>query len=385
MKKIKVLYDHQIFSQEVGGIARYFNSMTDAIERRNLCDFTLSVFVNKNLYFNNAGKINLYFKTNNLFSFIINKRPFRYSLKRLNEIYTLYNLKNQRYNLIHVTNEDVSYLTKHKIKVPVVLTVHDLIPELFPDYFPDILIRLKKREESINIADYYIAISESTRRDLIKFYNINPEKISVVHHGCPKLLQSSNGSMNKIPQEKKYLLYVGDRNAKYKNFIELIEKLKYFFDNENDFILVCIGSDFTKNEKTIINNLKLETKLVAFRASDDELFSIYKNAKCFIYPSLYEGFGLPLLEAMSAQCPILCSNTSCFTEIAGDGALYFNPTTFESFSGNLDLILKNEKIKGDVTKSQNERLNSFSWEQTAEKTIRVYEKAIENFVFKKLV
>lgn len=379
-KKNKVLYDHQIFSQEVGGIARYFNSMINAIEKSSLCDYTLSVFVNKNLYFDKAGIIRLKFRNNSLVSKIINKRPFRFSLKWLNETYTLYNLRNQRYNLIHVTNDDVSYLTKRKINIPIVLTVHDLIPELFPNYFPDILIRLKKRKEAISIADYYIAISESTRKDLIEFYNINPERISVIHHGCPLLLESNNEFVNKIPNQKKYLLYVGDRNAKYKNFIELVEKMKCFLDDNHDFVLVCVGSSFSKNEKIIIKNLKLESKLIAFRASDDELFSIYKNAKCFIYPSLYEGFGLPLLEAMSAECPILCSSTSCFLEIAGSGALYFNPKTFEDFYENLDLILKDKKTIAELNRSQSERLKSFSWEQTAEKTVDVYKKAIENFV-----
>lgn len=373
---MKVIYDHQIFSQEIGGISRYFYNLITEITNLKLSDSKKCVLINKNEYFKGVGFINIRIYKNNIFSKIINKRPFRIFIQIANELFSLWHLKYSKYDVIHATGDNISYIINNRINKPIVLTIHDLIPEIYPDFFPDIDDRLEKRKEAILAANHFIAISESTKNDLIKFYNIKNENITVIHHGCPTLTQTNNKKTNIIPKDKKYLLFVGDRNAEYKNFKKLILALSEFLKAENDLILVCVGSELSRFESLFIKDLGIGDKVLAFRATDEELFSIYKNSSCFIYPSLYEGFGLPLLEAMSAECPIICSNTSCFPEIGQDAVIYFNPLTFNGLIEGLKMILENRIVRENLKLKQAKRVKDFSWKKSAELTIGAYLKAI---------
>ena len=373
---MKVVYDHQIFLQEVGGISRYFYNLTTEIEKHNICVIEKIPFISKNRYFGSAVSKFYISKTGiGIVDKVFSKHTINKQIVKLNTAYTISKLNHINYDVLHVTDHDCKYLEKVKRPRPVILTVHDLIPELFPSLFPDLNERLKDRKYSIAKADHIICISESTKKDLIDIYNIPASKISMIYHGCPDYL-NVNFMELEILNNKKYLMYIGDRRATYKNFWNMIENLNDFLSLHNDVFLVCIGSPFNNIEKEKLAKFSWASKVLTFSVKDSELFSIYNNSLCLILPSLYEGFGFPLLEAMKAQCPILASNTSCLPEIAAGGALYFNPITFAGFKENLQSIVEDEHQRTHLIKKQELRLVDFSWTKTADYTVQSYLKAI---------
>lgn len=374
---MRILYDHQTFLQEVGGIPKYFSNLISSIKKVTNNKIETSVLINKCVYFKdiqNTITINSYHHA--LLNTILKKRPGRRLIWFINKSYTLFKLKRNAYDVLHVTNENCSYLLKKNIDIPLVITVHDLTPEIFPEYFPDTNSRLRRRKEIIQRADHIICISLSTKNDLIKFHGIDERKISMIYHGRPENINQLKVEIPEIPKNKQYLLFVGDRKAGYKNFWPMVRFIREWLLNENDLILVCIGSVFSELEHEQILKLNLESKIIAFHANENSLRSIYAGAACLIYPSMYEGFGLPLIEAMQAECAILSSNTSCLPEIGADACLYFDPLTFEGLIKGLECLMSDTNFKNQLIERQKERLKYFTWDKTARETVEAYSKAI---------
>jgi len=376
---MKILYDHQTFRLEVGGIPRYYLNLINTIKSKTTCTVETSVIINRNNYFQkNEGFVTINRYNFSILNYLLKKRPGRMIIEYINKTYTLYKLKKNNYDVLHLTNENCSYVISNNINIPIVITIHDLIPEIFPKYFPNSEIRLRKRKEIIDRADHIICISNSTKNDLLKYYQVEESKISIIYHGKSEMLSNLKNEITPIPANKKYLLYVGDRIAGYKNFWNMVNSLSSWLQNHEDIILVCIGSNFSVNELKKIEDLNLTTKLIAFYANETIIGSIYHNSICFIYPSLYEGFGLPILEAMQTGCPILLSKASCLPEIAEDAAIYFDPETFDGFIEGLNTLILDIDLKNDMIQKQKKRLNSFSWEKTAIETVEAYSKAIRS-------
>jgi glycosyltransferase involved in cell wall biosynthesis len=165
---------------------------------------------------------------------------------------------------------------------------------------------------------------------------------------------------------------VGGRSA-YKNFNFFIESVAGILLKNEDLQVVCAGSlPFTDKEKKFLKNLNILHKVHHIRINDKILKNLYKNAQAFIFPSLYEGFGLPVLEAFSCGCPVILNNSSSLPEIGGDGAIYFEPDNRESIICAVETVLFNEKYREDLIKKGFERLKFFSWEKTANSTKKVY-------------
>ena len=138
--------------------------------------------------------------------------------------------------------------------------------------------------------------------------------------------------------------------------------------------VVCAGSlPFTHKEKMFLKNMNILDKVHHVKINDAILKNLYRNARAFVFPSLYEGFGLPVLEAFSCGCPVIMSNTSSLPEIGGDGAIYFNPSDKESIILAIEKVLFNERYRDDLIKKGYNRLKIFSWEITADKTKKLYE------------
>ena len=143
------------------------------------------------------------------------------------------------------------------------------------------------------------------------------------------------------------------------------------------------GGAFTKKEKELFRSLKIpENKIVQISGNDMLLSSLYSSAEAFIFPSLYEGFGLPLLEAMSADCPVICSNASSFPEVAGNAAEYFDPESEESLIDALENLLFDEVRKKSLIKAGLDRVKCFSWEKCATETEAVYTKLLDRQIDK---
>jgi glycosyltransferase involved in cell wall biosynthesis len=248
---------------------------------------------------------------------------------------------------------------------------HELYPEYFT-YDPELFIL---KEKLIKAADHIIAVSENTKNDIISILDIDPQKISVVYHASELLpAEEKNELINELP--KRYLLYVGDRNG-YKNFWFFIHSIKDLFRKYNDLELICTGVPFSLNEIKLFKALGINDRIRCLFFDETSLFSLYKKAEAFVFPSLNEGFGIPILEAFQSGCPALLSNKSCFPEIAGEAAIYFDPRNRNEISNTIEEVLNNQQLRESLIKEGKERLKYFSWKKSSEKTLDVYKKLIE--------
>lgn len=355
MEQLKVLYDAQIFtSQKFGGISRYFvelmkNMPTDI-------DVDLSVRFSHNVYLPEVKAISDFPSI-----------PFKKDIvKILNQRNSVKKLKENDFDVFHPTYYN-PYFLDH-VKRPYVVTVHDMIHERFPESFsPNDSTRECKRR-IVFAADHVIAISQSTKRDLIEMYNLPEDKISVVYHGRT-LSDATEQSVENLP--KHYILFVGDRN-RYKNFERMAEAFSIVHHRYTDLQLVCTGRPFKKNELELFSRLGISDSVKQFFVNDRQLRYLYTHAECFVFPSLFEGFGFPVLEAFEARCPIVLSNTSSLPEIAGEAGLYFDPTNIDEISDRITAVLEDSQLRKTMVDKGIEVVKNFSWEKTAEQTAAVY-------------
>lgn len=225
-------------------------------------------------------------------------------------------------------------------------------------------------ERIIKNATRIIAISENTQKDIMDYFDVNQNKIDVIYHGFNKSI-----GKNGINSFGKYLLFVGRRGG-YKNFRIFARAASNLLLKETDLKLVCVGEPFNKDEVENLRSLHILEKTIAVSVDEKQLNNLFSNAVAFVYPSLYEGFGMPILEAFSNNCPVCLSHKSSLPEIAGDAAVYFDPNNEGSIEEAIKKIIYNTDFSQKlITKGVN-RLKSFSWEKTVEQTIDSYKKAV---------
>ena len=364
---MKILYDYQIFKKKYGGVSRYFvelNKNISLLKDKNLKLKIISPFYKNNYLKNNRSFLNF-------------KGLYLNDFKRSEKVCNLMNLflspvflRYYNPNLIHATY--YSLLQYDKLKAKKIITVHDMIHELFPkEFLNDNITKLKR--EAVQKADHIICVSHNTQKDLIKIFNIDINKTSVIHHGLNQL--DYKNQRNKI-FDRPYILFVGKRKG-YKNFLKLIEVFA-LTKIYNSFDLVVFGGEnFSKQELIKINDLKIPKKTIKFIYGDDTLLAYcYKNANLFVYPSLYEGFGMPLLEAMSFGCAVACSNTSSLPEVVDDAAVLFDPNSVESMSENIVLALYDNKLRTSLISKGYKQSKKFNWKRCALETLNVYKSLI---------
>jgi len=275
-----------------------------------------------------------------------------------------------------------TYFTFYKdSKIPQIMTIYDLTREKFPKSFNYIINKVFRTitKKSLQESDAIICISKQTANDLCSYYKIEPNKTDAIYLGV-------NPTFNIKTQEKKdsfklskkifkpYILFVGKRST-YKNFKKFTEAYADW-EHKNKFSLVTIGGGkFTKKESNSMEKLGLNNNIISFDlVTEKELVMFYNCTHSFVFPSLSEGFGLPLLEAMSCGTTILVSDIPVFQEIAGDIPYYFDPYSKESIVKALDnSMVKNQSKIDDGL----ELVKKFTWENTVKKTIKVYEKLLK--------
>ena len=214
----------------------------------------------------------------------------------------------QKPNIFHFTYfSEKNFIKK---KMPIVVTVYDLIHEKYPGSYK---YNQNLKKEYLKIADHIICISHNTKKDLLKYYDIDEKKTSVIHLGVE---ENKSNIIFKNENEKPYILFVGERK-KYKNFLKFISAFSLSNYLKNNFQIICFGGgNFTQKEIDFFKSKNIEINSIKqIGGDDDHLDFYYKNASLFIFPSLYEGFGLPILEAISKKCPIVCSDIEIFREI----------------------------------------------------------------------
>jgi len=261
-----------------------------------------------------------------------------------------------------------------------VVTVLDMIHELFPHLFNgpyDDFFREKKKV-CIKKADAVICISETTRRDLQNFYDIDPNIISVVPLACSNafyLLKRDNKNIAP-PMNKPFLLYVGDRNH-YKNF-DMLVRAYSLWSKKKDIGLFVVGKPWSGLEKERLAELKLQNYVkIRTNIDDEKLRELYNQATAFVYPSLYEGFGIPLLEAMACGCPIIASSIPSTVEVAKDCPIYFDPNSIDSLLDSFEHVLCMERNSSRI-KNGLQLVSSYSWNKTAQETLKVYHALYKN-------
>ena len=307
---------------------------------------------------------------------IYHKIISRYCQKRMakNHKYCEELLIKKSFDIFHPTFFDDWFLD-YLGNTPFVLTIHDMIPELFPKYFRNNTKQIVMKRKLAPLASKIIAVSENTKKDIVNILKIPQEKIDVVYHGVNECKSSFS---SKSPFSNPYILYVGDRFG-YKNFVLFLKSFAYIIKKHKELILVCTGMPFNKEELVLIKELGLQSCIVQkYIKSDQELMNLYHHAICFVYPSEYEGFGIPILEAYQANCPVMLNKKSCFPEIAGDAALYFSMDDHTNNFGDIFIDFYNNytTIKKQLLAKQKKRINNFSWELSASQLADIYKTII---------
>lgn len=365
---MKILYDHQIFTiQQLGGISRYFSELIKELNKSNGIDVCTSVKYSENKYLyklDSHGKNSLFPKISFRGKAQIQNFLNRFSSQRI--------VRKAEFDLFHPTYYNPYFLSDIGRK-PVVVTVYDMIHERLPHYFSKGAKISENKKMVIQRADKIIAISKHTKRDLIDLFGVKEEKIDVIYLGnsLDNNDQDMDVGLDWLPQ--KFILFVGIRSA-YKNFQKFLESISPLFREDNDLHLVCIGGGgFQAMEQDFLENHDLKERILQISCSDVELAHIYKNALCYVFPSLYEGFGLPILEAFSANCPVVCSNCTSLPEIADDAAVYFDPKSENEIRESVKKVIYDDSLREDLAQKGAKRLEKFSWKETARQTKEIYE------------
>jgi glycosyltransferase involved in cell wall biosynthesis len=368
IKIIRILYDYQIISmQEYGGISRYFFEIISRLSKHNECEIFISAIFFINHYFIK------YFKLSR-----IRKLPSRFHryTKVINRLYYSIVSKNN-FDIIHSTYYNPSLISKLNCKS--ITTIHDMIYELYPNELPNSDELIRRKKQYIYTSDKIIAVSECTKRDIMKFYpDIPKDKITVIYHGSS--IKFDSFTVGKLELPTKYILFMGNRGS-YKNFINYIRAVAPIVNDNEELCLLCVGGGaFNDEEDEIITNLGIKSRIKQINYDDDDLPYVYNKALCFVYPSKYEGFGIPILEAWSCDCPIAISNASCFPEIAGDAAVYFNPNDIEEMKQMISDLLYNETLKMELIRKGKERLIKYDWSKAAQQTLDVYKSLLSKSI-----
>ena len=359
---MKIAYSYHGFNQKVGGVSRYFYEIIKRIPALH----QVKIFTK----YNNNVYLSAILPPHTFLIDKLNIKGHNRIHKLIEDIYLHYKLKTVHFDLLHHTGEEPNVFKW--IQKPIVITIHDCIPELF---YTTNKSRLEKRQRIIHKASAIICVSQNTKNDLLKFYpDIDENKVFVIYHGAPA---SINETEYCNPIGYPYILYVGSRYNEYKNFVFMLEALQPILIDYN-IKLVCTGEPFNKFENRKIEDCNLHNHVLNIGiVSENELSNLYHFAECFIYPSKYEGFGIPILEAFVNQCPVCLSNTSCFPEIAGEAACYFDPDSKNSIQDCITNILNNPQLKDMLRDKGMERIKLFSWDKACKQTMEVYASILE--------
>jgi glycosyltransferase involved in cell wall biosynthesis len=363
---LRILFDHQAFSwQQFGGITRYIVELA-----RHLPADIQPMFppmLSENAYLDMLPEaMRPHVSRSDMANFRVRKKVYEFlNCRRSRSL-----LHSATVDIIHPTYYNPYYL---RYDVPSVVTVHDFTHERFADMLPDSRSVIANKRRVVMAADRIIAISESTRRDIMEFYGLPAERIDVVYHGYTPM--TAEAEVAGLPE--RYILFVGERKG-YKNFSTLLTAFASIARRYPDLHLVCAGRQFTTQEFDSIRLNGVADRVTAFPAYGGQLATLYRRATAFIFPSLYEGFGLPVLEAFSAGCPTALSDNSSLPEVGGDGALYFDASDPGAIADTIVHLVEMDDIqRRSLLDKASCRLKQFSWTKTAEQTANIYRSIIE--------
>lgn len=384
---MKILYDYQAFTmQQFGGVSKCFCELISHLPEDTKWQIGIKQSKNAHLiekrlvqnmcrpYIDEYNFITkLPFRGKKwLYSFSNSWLPFFPSVHNVNKKYSIKLLRSGDFDIFHPTFFEDYFLSYLKGK-PFVLTIHDMIPELFPQYYKKNNSQILAKRKMAKLAAAIVTVSEQTKKDVMRILDVPEEKVKVIYHSGPQKEIIKETPLFCFP----YFLYVGTREG-YKNFFRLLVDFAKFVHVNPSVKMVCTGTPFTFEEKITISKLNLRDYIVHISVTDNQLKNLYANAIAFIYPSLYEGFGIPILEAFAYGCPVLLNHKSCFPEIAASAALYFQS---DNSGSNIQEILQaiinyTDRQRDELIQSGYERLSYFSWEKSGRQLYKLYQSII---------
>jgi glycosyltransferase involved in cell wall biosynthesis len=364
---MRILYDGQIYSMQVaGGVNRYFANLIARlpvtytpcllVEQQRKINFP----VHPNLEVYRCRRLNL--------------RSISYRLhglySRLEDYYLKTASTRRPFDVLHPTY--YTLLAQQDFgayRSPVVLTVWDMIHELFTEQDPLGRNAAEKRQ-AIMAAQVIICISENTKKDLLERYPLSEDRVKVTHLAS-EIDESISYGAELVPS-RPYYLYVGMRFG-YKNFAGLLRAFAKVRSARPEAALCVVGTAFNEEEGKLISELKLTDAIEHYgHISDSHLAKLYRLSIAFVYPSLYEGFGIPPLEAMSCGTPVISSNRSSLPEVVGDAGVLFDPASTDDLADIMLHLLDDEAERERLIAKGFQRAKLFSWDKTVAQTLEIY-------------
>jgi glycosyltransferase involved in cell wall biosynthesis len=365
---VHVLYDDEIFSIQIqGGISRYFTELYEGLtsipDIKPVLPFSLTCNRHVAAAPHFAGR--LFFGGRAI--------PGRRTLvRRINRRSVTSELARGRCEVVHATFYDDSLLDRLG-KARLVVTVHDMAPEIIPEMVaglgPDFC---RAKRLLIAKADAVVAVSATTAADVTRLTGRPRQDIRVIHLGISDRFRwrPETGEAPNLPE--RFVLYVGQRGA-YKNFLGVAPALSEVMRNDGSLALVCFGGGpLTADERAPFEQAGVARRVVSVGGDDRALAAAYARASAFIFPSLYEGFGLPILEAMINRCPTILARRSCFPEVAADAALYFDPGRPAELVEALNALLRDPALRRQLGEAGARRATDFSWRRCVAEHAELY-------------
>ncbi len=375
---MRALFDHQIFwIQRYGGISRYYVELIERLRCYPEVDPHISIWYSCNSHLRASSLISAGVGSYDPWTYglvqVAKRLTGRDHTGRYYEKYTIKALKQGKYDLFHPTYY-MPYFLEHLGGRPFVVTVHDMIHELFPQMFKKDDHTSEWKKTLIDRADRLIAISDSTKNDLVRICGVAPSNVEVVHLASSLYPDQSAPRPDWLPP--RYVLFVGNRGS-YKNFELFARSMATVMCEDSDIRLVCGGGgSLNEAEQRLLKELGINERTIQIKFDDPLLICFYRNAEAFVFPSLYEGFGIPILEAFTCGCPLLCSNTSSFPEVVGDAGVMFDPYDRDAMAESILNVLSDADLRQRMSDRGLARARRFNWDRTAQRTREVYERVL---------
>lgn len=378
-KKIRIGIDARFYGPKQKGLGRYVQKLIENLEKNDLNNEYV-IFLRKENW-DKYQSINPNFK-----KILADYQWYTFT----EQIFMPFKIMREKVDLMHFPHFNVPIFCP----VPFVITIHDLILKRFQTRRASTLGFIKYWIKNmvyqlvilfaVKRASKIIAVSNFTKKDILKYFRVKSKKIKVIYEGVSENLDKQRPCLENLrPLQRpyfqgtasnacpriKYLLYVGNAYP-HKNLERLILAFNKILKEEKDLKLILVGEldYFYKRLQKISSSNVIFTDFV----SDEELSNLYQNARLYIFPSLCEGFGLPPLEAMAYNLPVVSSNSSCLPEILGDAAVYFNAENIDDMVDKIKLVLNNEELQKELISKGREQIGKYSWEKMSKEILDVY-------------
>lgn len=366
MGKPRVIYDHTASSVfRFGGVARYFAKLISQARQSERVDVMTPYrfIMNEHMLDEEPDQ----------FRSFLRGRSFRGKgriLGTMNRLQVRRELRGGRFDLLHPTSYDPWFLPDLGAK-PYVLTVYDLIHEIYPEIFTPGQLAIEDKRHLLPHAARFLTISDSTKADLVRLYGVPADRVVTVHLGGDHVLENAS---EPPPLPDRYVLYIGTR-AGYKNFDRMASVLGPIMAARPDLHLVCIGGR-PLSQQELVPFVDMPQRVHHISVTDSQLRAVYSRAEMLIFPSTYEGFGLPLVEAFFSGCPVTCGNRTSLPEVAADAAVYFDPENSGEMEDAITRLLDDADLRKRMRHLGDLRAKDFTWRKTAEQTMDVYAQTV---------